>query len=139
VTAAELRPWGDYEVILWMGEKGQKALAHPALPERLRELGISSGMIGAEGDASFYQRHGFGHYVENIVNEGLCLKFRSSVTKWDAFVTDWAKTRDPAALVRDYAFEDEEWRLRMSERVRRNARKTMDLGEDAAGTFVYEG
>ena len=42
--AQELRPWTQYRVILWMGENGQKALANPNMPERLRELGINSGI-----------------------------------------------------------------------------------------------
>jgi len=123
INAQNLRPWTDYRVILWMGESGQKALTHPALPERLRELGINSGMIGPGGDASFYKQNGFGHYVENIINEGLCLKFRSKVTNWDKFVTDWAKTRDMASLVRDYPLEDTDWLQRMSDRMKKTARE----------------
>jgi hypothetical protein len=121
--AQNLRPWTDYRVILWMGEQGQKALGNPAMPERLRELGINSGMVGAEGDASFYTKNGFGHYVENIINEGLCLKFRSKVTNWDKFVTEWAKTRDMASLVRDYPLEDTDWLQRMSDRMKKAARE----------------
>ncbi|MCX6856723.1 MAG: beta-galactosidase, partial [Verrucomicrobia bacterium] len=121
--AQSLRPWTDYRVILWMGEKGQKALENPAMPERLRELGINSGMVGAEGDASFYTKNGFGHYVENIVNEGLCLKWRSKVTDWDKTVTEWAKTRDMASLVRDYPLEDAAWLQRMGERMTNTARE----------------
>jgi hypothetical protein len=120
--AQNLRPWNDYRVILWMGEKGQKALDHPLMSQRLRELGINTGMIGPGGDASFYQKHGFGHYVENIINEGLCLKFRSKVTNWDQTVTDWAKTRDMASLVRDYPLEDSAWLQRMSDRMKKTAR-----------------
>ena len=125
VIAQNLRPWTDYRIILWMGENGQKALANPAMPERLRELGINSGMIGPGGDPSFYAKNGFGHYVENIVNEGLCLKFRSNVTNWDKFVTEWAKTRDNASLVRDYPLEDSIWLQRMSERTKKTARDAM--------------
>ena len=121
--AQNLRPWTDYRVILWMGESGQKALTNPALPQRLRELGINRGMIGAGGDASFYKQNGFGHYVENIINEGLCLKYRSKVTNWDKFVTDWAKTRDMASLVRDYPLEDTDWLQRMSDRMKKIARE----------------
>lgn len=121
--AQNLRPWTDYRVILWMGEKGQKALENPVMPERLRELGINSGMIGPGGDASFYQKNGFGHYVENIINEGLCLKFRSKVTNWDKTVTEWAKTRDMDSLVRDYPLEDAAWLQRMSDRMKKTARE----------------
>ena len=122
--AQNLRPWTDYRVILWMGEKGQKALGNPAMPERLRELGINSGMIGPGGDASFYQKNGLGHYVENVINEGLCLKFRSKVTNWDKTVTEWAKTRDMASLVRDYPLEDAAWLQRMSDRMKKTARES---------------
>jgi hypothetical protein len=118
----ELRPWPEYRVFLWMGEKGQKALKDPAMPERLRELGINSGMTGPGGDASFYRDNGFGHYVENIINEGLCLKFRSKVTNWDAFVKGWSETRDRESLVRDYSLEDPAWLQKMSERMRKTAR-----------------
>lgn len=125
VMAQNLRPWTDYRVILWMGENGQKALANPVMPERLRQLGINSGMIGPGGDPSFYAKNGFGHYVENIINEGLCLKFRSNVTDWDKFVTEWAKTRDTASLVRDYPLEDINWLQRMSDRMKKTARDAM--------------
>lgn len=121
--AQSLRPWNDYRVILWMGEKGQQSLAKPKMPERLRELGINSGMIGAGGDASFYAKNGFAHYVENIINEGLCLKFRSKVTDWDAFVKGWSERRDMASLVRDYPLEDTAWLQRMSERMTKTARE----------------
>jgi hypothetical protein len=124
-TAQNLRPWTEYRVILWMGESGQKALANPVMPERLRELGITSGMIGPGGDPTFFAKNGFGHYVENIVNEGLCLKFRSNVTNWEKFVTEWAKTRDKASLVRDYPLEDSTWLQRMSEHMKRTARDAM--------------
>jgi hypothetical protein len=70
-----------------MGEQAGKSLTNPRLPERLRELGITTGMTGPGGDTTFYQRNGFGYYVENIVNEGLCLKFRSKVTDWNKFVS----------------------------------------------------
>jgi hypothetical protein len=118
----EPRAWEDYRVILWTGEQGQKALAHPETPSRLRELGVNAGMIGPGGDPSFYVKNGFGHYVENIINEGLCLKFRSSVTDWDAFIKSWSETRDPAALERDYPLEEPDWLERMSARMRRAAR-----------------
>jgi hypothetical protein len=51
----------------------------------------------------------FPYYVENIVNQGLCLKFNSKVRDWDAFVTAWAKARDEASLVREYCFDDPHW------------------------------
>ena len=122
LQAQNLRPWDEYRVILWMGENGQKALSNPKLPERLRELGVNSGMIGPGGDPSFYQQHGFGHYVENIISEGLCLKFRSKVKDWEKFVAGWAKTRDMDSLERDYPLEDADWLRRMRERMKTTAR-----------------
>jgi hypothetical protein len=62
--------------------------------------------------------------VENIINEGLCLKFRSKVTNWDKTVTEWAKTRDMESLVRDYPLEDAAWLQRMSDRMRKTARES---------------
>jgi hypothetical protein len=124
LQAQSLRPWNDYRVILWMGEKGQQALANPNMPQRLRELGINSGMIGPGGDTSFYKQNGFEHYVENIINEGLCLKFRSKVTDWDKFVKGWSESRDMASLVRDYPLEDSTWLQRMSERVTKAAKES---------------
>lgn len=122
LPAQNLRPWEDYRVILWTGVKGQQAQSNPLLPERLRELGINTGMIGSGGDATFYEQHGFGHYVENIVNEGLCLKFRSEVTDWNQFVTKWSETRDMVALVRDYSLEDPVWLSRMEKQVQKTVR-----------------
>lgn len=106
-----------------MGEQAGKNLTNPSLPERLRELGINTGMTGAGGDSGFYQKNGFGYYVENIVNEGLCLKFRSKVTDWSKFITGWMDSRDPQALIRDYALEDKAWLQRMSDRVSKTARQ----------------
>lgn len=106
-----------------MGEQAGKNLTNPSLPERLRELGINTGMTGAGGDSGFYQKNGLGYYVENIVNEGLCLKFRSKVTDWNKFITGWMDSRDPQALIRDYALEDKAWLQRMSDRVSKAARQ----------------
>lgn len=106
-----------------MGEQAGKNLTSPRLPERMCELGINTGMTGAGGDSGFYQNNGFGYYVENIVNEGLCLKFRSKVTDWSKFVTGWMDSRDPQALIRDYALEDKAWLQRMSDRVSKTARQ----------------
>jgi hypothetical protein len=117
------RPWTEYRSILWMGGQAGKNINHPRLPERLRELGITTGMTGPGGDTTFFQRNGFGYYVENIVNEGLCLKFRSKVTDWNKFVSGWMDSRDPEALVRDYALEDKAWLQRMSDRVSQTARQ----------------
>ena len=67
-------------------------------------------MVGAGGDPTHLADSGFGHYVENIVTKGLCLKFRSNVTNWSKFIDQWKVERSEAGLVRDYSFEDPKWR-----------------------------
>lgn len=52
---------------------------------------------------------GFSYYVENVIQNGLCLKFSSSVTNWSKFIDGWAKTRDEKAFVRDYCLDDPQW------------------------------
>eukprot|EP01031_Cornospumella_fuschlensis_P014567 gene14567-17789_t len=108
--AQELRPWTSYKTILWMGAQAQSHRANPKLPERLRELGINTGMVGGGGDPKWLADAGLGHYVENMVTKGLCLKFRSNVTNWSKFVDDWKVGRSEAGLIRDYSLEDPAWR-----------------------------
>lgn len=106
------RPWDDYHVIMWMGETVEK---HPdRLPlvlERLREMGVDTGMVhGGGADPRPLMAQGFPYYVENIVNRGLCLKWNSRVIDWDAFVTGWAKNGRPeSAFVREYGLDDPQW------------------------------
>ena len=109
---APIRPWGDrYRVILWCGDTVARNLAHTnALAAACRDLGVTTLMTGPEGDPTPWIGAGFGYYVENIVNRGLCLKYRSSVTDWSAVVTGWAKTRDKQAFVRDTTLTDTRWR-----------------------------
>lgn len=133
LRAQELRPWTEYRTILWMGEKGQKNLENPKLPERLRELGMNTGMVSPGGKTDFYEANGFGFYIENTVNEGLCLKFRSNVTNWGKFINDWMESRDPAALARAQPLEDEDWLRRMSERVTKTAK-----GHAAAQPLMHD-
>ena len=120
---APVRPWGErYRVILWCGETIAKNRAHTnTLAAACRELGVTTLMTGAEGDPAPWLGAGFDYYVENIVNRGLCLKYRSSVTDWSAFVTDWAKTRDTRSLVRDYSLTDPIWRKASGDLMRQTA------------------
>jgi hypothetical protein len=113
----EPRPWNDYQVILWMGNQGQKAASNPVLAERLNELGVTAVSAGNGSDTQRWQEAGLDFYVENIVNEGLCLKFRSNVTEWGDFIAGWIEERPDEALVRDYCLNDPEWLERMSGRV----------------------
>jgi len=106
-----LRPRSEYRTIMWIGDTARQ---HPEkLPlffQRLKEMGINTGMVydGAE-PKQLVQNH-MPYYVENMVNQGLCLKFNSKVQDWDKFVTAWSKTgRQSSALVRDYCLDDPEW------------------------------
>ena len=110
-SPSALRPWGEkYRVILWCGDTVTRNRDHTnALASACRELGVTTLMTWPEGDPSLWLSAGFDHYVENIVSPGLCLKFRSSVTDWDAFVTAWAKHRGHAEFVRDYCLSDPVW------------------------------
>ena len=116
--AVGVRPWPNYQVFLWMGGEGQKEASNPVLHERLKELGVTAVSVSPGSDTSMWRDAGIGFYVENIVREGLCLKFRSNVTKWGDFVGEWMKTRDPGALVRDYCLDDPAWQEAMSKQVR---------------------
>lgn len=117
------RPWGDrYRVILWCGDRVERNRAHTnALAAACRELGVTTLMTWPGGDPAPWLGAGFDYYVENIVPTGLCLKFRSSVTDWDAFVTAWAKHRGHDAFVRDYGLVDPVWREAGRQAMRKTA------------------
>ncbi|HYF35298.1 MAG TPA: hypothetical protein VD994_08430, partial [Prosthecobacter sp.] len=110
VAAQNLRPWTQYRTILWMGAQAQKHQSDPHLRDRLRELGVNTGMVGPGGDPTTLTDAGFGHYVENMITKGLCLKFRSNVTNWSKFLDEWKVERSEQGLVRLYSFEDPVWR-----------------------------
>jgi len=118
-----LRPWGDrYRVILWCGDTVTKNRAHTnALATACRELGVTTLMTGPDGDPALWLGAGLDYYVENVVSPGLCLKFRSTVTDWSAFVTDWEKDRSTAAFKRDYGLADPVWRERARNDMRQAA------------------
>src|SRR6185295_6391750 len=108
---AELRPWPEYQVILWMGDTAYaKPSKLPLFWQRMRELGITASMVHGEADAQPLLDAGLPYYVENMVNRGLCLKWNSKVADWDAMVTAWKGPRDEAGLVREYCFDDPRWR-----------------------------
>ncbi len=82
----------------------------PLFFQRLREMGVNTGMVYGDGDIGLLATNQFPYYVENIVNRGLCLKWNSNVRDWDKFVTHWADTGRPnSALVRDYCLDDPQW------------------------------
>lgn len=109
-ATAQLREWNDYRTILWMsGKVDQHKGQWPLIAQRLKEMGINTGMSGRDAPPQHLIDSGFGYYVENIINKGLCLKFSSKVTNWSKFIDEWAKTRSPDAFVRDYSFDDPKW------------------------------
>ena len=109
---AQLRPWGDYRVIMWVGDSAYKQPAKiPLFFQRLREMGVNTAMVFDDGSQQPLVENHFPYYVENIINRGLCLKFNSSVTDWDKFVTQWASSGRPeTAFTRDYCLDDPAWR-----------------------------
>ena len=119
-TAFTPRPWDKYQTILWMGGSTWKnADQAPLVWERLKELGINSGMVtGDESPQRFVDKQ-MPYYVENIVNQGLCLKWSSEVKDWNAFITNWTKTgRKADAMVREYCFDDPAYRAKANKRVK---------------------
>ncbi len=107
-----LRAWRDYHVIMWVGDSAYKEPAKiPLFFQRLHEMGVNTAMVYNDGDRQPLLDNHFPYYVENIINRGLCLKFNSTVTDWDKFVTHWADSGRPeSAFVRDYCLEDPAWR-----------------------------
>jgi hypothetical protein len=112
-----------YHVILWCGDRVRRNQAHTnAIAAACRELGVTDLSLSPGDSPKPWLASGLGYYVENVVSPGLCLKFRSSVTDWNAFVTSWARERSPSAFVRDYSLSDPAWRAAAREQVRAAAR-----------------
>ncbi len=108
---AQFRPWPEYQVIMWIGDSAHKAPEKlPVFWGRLREMGVTAGMVHGDGDLKPLLDAKFPYYVENMVNKGLCLKWSSKVRDWDKWVTQWKGPRDEAGLVREYCFDDPQWR-----------------------------
>ena len=121
----QLRPWRDYRVIMWVGDSaGKQPDKLPLFYQRLREMGVNTAMVFGDGDPKPLVDNHFPYYVENIVNRGLCLKFNSTVTDWDKFVTQWAASGRPeSAFVRDYCLDDPAWLGPAREQMREVAAK----------------
>lgn len=107
-----LRPWNDYRTVMWISDSAYRQPDKiPRFFERLREMGVNTAMVHGDGNLRPLLTNRFPYYVENMVNRGLCLKFSSTVRDWDKMVTDWAKSGRPeSTLVRDYCFDDPQWR-----------------------------
>jgi hypothetical protein len=120
-----LRLWNEYRAIMWVGDSAfKKPEKLTVFYERLREMGINTAMVYGDGDLSPLLDNKFPYYVENVVNQGLCLKFNSKVTNWDKFVTEWARNGRPdSALTRDYCLDDLQWQNRAAGLMQNAARK----------------
>ncbi|HEX2748017.1 MAG TPA: beta-galactosidase, partial [Verrucomicrobiales bacterium] len=105
------RPWNEYRTVMWVGDSVWKKPGRlPLFIQRLKEMGITTAMVHGDADPKPWVEAGFPYYVENVINKGLCLKWNSPVSDWDAVVTKWAKNGRPAAdLVRPYSLDDPEW------------------------------
>jgi hypothetical protein len=119
---AGLREWPEYQVIMWTGGSAEKQPEKlPLYYQRLAEMGVSAGMVYGDGDPQPLLDAKFPYYVENMVNQGLCLKFRSHVTDWDAFVTGWKDQRREDQCVRDDCLDDPAWLAEACREVQRIA------------------
>ena len=120
-----LRPWTNYQTIMWIGDTAAKQPAKlPLFYQRLHEMGINTAMAYGDGNPQPLLDQGFPYYVENVINKGLCLKWNSNVRDWDKFVTTWTKTgRAETAFVRDYSLDDPAWRSWARGEMQRVARK----------------
>ena len=120
--------WDDYRVIMWVSDDALKQPEQfPLFLQRLREMGVNTGMVHHHGDPQPWHTAQFPYYVENIVNRGLCLKWNSKVRDWSGFVDGWQKTRDPAAFAREYSLDDPAWREWAKNEMRTSARRHQDL------------
>jgi hypothetical protein len=104
--ASQLRPWHEYQVIMWVGDSAYRQPQKlPLFFQRLREMGVTAAMVhGVGADPQPLLANQFPYYVENIVSKGLCLKWNSRVRDWDKFVTAWAPARAEAARVAVYRY-----------------------------------
>jgi hypothetical protein len=115
-----LRPWPEYQVLMWTGDSPYKKPEKlPLFWQRMREMGVTAGMVHGEADPAPVLAAKMPYYLENIVNKGLCLKWNSQVADWDKWVTAWKGPRDEAGLVREYSFDDPTWRTSARDVVQR--------------------
>lgn len=124
VHGEEPSKWRDYRVIMWIGDSAYKQPDKlPLFFQRLREMGVTTGMVHGEADPKPLLDAGFPYYVENLVNRGLCLKWNSKVADWDKHVTAWKTERGEGELVREYSLDDPEWQRWAREKVQGLARR----------------
>jgi hypothetical protein len=136
---------------MWIGDAAYRQPAKVSLFfERLREMGINTGLVHGEASFEPLVTNHFPYYVENMVNRGLCLKYNSSVKDWNGFVTAWAQTRTTNAFIRDYSLDDPAWKrwansqmTRLVERHRGNHPFAYDIRDElsittSANPFDYD-
>ena len=117
----------EYRVIMWVGDSAHKqADQFPLFIQRLRDMGVNTGMVTGDADPQRWLDARFPYYVENIVNRGLCLKWSSKVRDWSGFIDGWKQARDPAAFVREYGLDDPPWREYARNAMRHAARRHRD-------------
>lgn len=126
-SGADGSAWTDYRAIMWIGDSaGKHPDKFPLFLQRLREMRINTAMVFGDGDPQPFVDAHFSYYVENMVNRGLCLKWNSNVSDWDAFVTRWAKNGRPdSMLVRDYCLDDAQWLSEATKTMATLVRKNM--------------
>ena len=111
LSSPATRAWDSYRVIMWVSDSAwQQPARIPLFFQRLREMGVNTGMVFDDADPAPYLENQFPYYVENIVNRGLCLKWSSKVRDWDGFVTRWRQARGKDDMVREYCLDDPAWR-----------------------------
>ncbi len=122
----DLRPWDEYRVFMWVGDSAYRQPEKlPLFWQRMRELGVTAAMVHGDGAIQPLLDAKMPYYVENMVNRGLCLKWNSKVRDWDRMVTAWKDKRDETGAVREYCFDDPQWRSwargEMASLVKKNA------------------
>jgi Beta-galactosidase len=124
VSGDEPSKWPDYRVIMWIGDSAFREPAKlPLFFQRMREMGVTAGMVHGEADPKPFLDAGFPYYVENMVNRGLCLKWNAKVADWEKHVTAWKDKRGEDELVREYCLDDPEWQRWAREKVQGLARR----------------
>jgi hypothetical protein len=109
---------------MWIGDSAFREPARvPLFFQRMREMGVTTGMVHGEADPKPFLDASFPYYVENMVNRGLCLKWNAKVADWDKHVTAWKDVRSERELVREYSLDDPEWQRWAREKVQGLARR----------------
>lgn len=110
---------------MWVGDTASKRPEKlPLFFQRLREMGVDTGMVSGDANPRLMLDNQFPYYVENAINRGLCLKWNSKVRDWDKVVAQWRKNGSPeSALVRDFCLDDPQWRAWATKEMQSIARK----------------